>query len=120
MKDGKVIAVFGQVMFKDVRDVGKLAKRLSLLESKVELYEKELMSLRSTRYTIDSIAGISHEIVSLKEEALRAARTNLPVLITGSVGDGKGAFRSGHSTCQHAQDASIRPHQLRGDSAGSS
>ncbi len=48
-KDGKVIAVFGQVMFKDVRDVRKLAEKLSLLESKVELYEKELMSLRSTR-----------------------------------------------------------------------
>ena len=30
-KDGKVIAVFGQVMFKDVRDLGKLAQKLSLL-----------------------------------------------------------------------------------------
>ena len=38
-KNGKVIAVFGQVMFKDVRDVIRLAKKLSLLESKVELYE---------------------------------------------------------------------------------
>ena len=35
-KDGKVIAVFGQVMFKDVKDVSKLANQLSLLESKVE------------------------------------------------------------------------------------
>ena len=26
-KDGKVIAVFGQVLFKDVRDVGKLADK---------------------------------------------------------------------------------------------
>jgi len=41
-KDGKVIAVFGQVMFKDVRDVPKLARKLSLLESKVKLYEKEI------------------------------------------------------------------------------
>jgi PAS domain S-box-containing protein len=31
-KDGRVIAVFGQVMFKDVKDVGKLARELSLLE----------------------------------------------------------------------------------------
>jgi len=28
-KDGKVIAVFGQVMFKDAKDVGKLARKLS-------------------------------------------------------------------------------------------
>jgi PAS domain S-box-containing protein len=91
-KDGKVIAVFGQVMFKNVRDVGKLAKKLSLLESKVELYEQELISLRSTRYTIDSIAGVSGSMQHLKEEALRAAPTNLPVLITGESGTGKELF----------------------------
>ena len=34
-KDGEVVAVFGQVMFKDVRDVHKLAREFSLLESKV-------------------------------------------------------------------------------------
>jgi len=91
-KDGKVIAVFGQVMFKDVRDVGKLAKKLSMLESKVELYEQELISLRSTRYTIDSIAGVSKSMQDLKKEALRAAATNLPVLVTGESGTGKELF----------------------------
>jgi transcriptional regulator with PAS, ATPase and Fis domain len=88
-QDGKVIAVFGQVMFKDVREVGKLANRLSLLESKVKYYEKELLNLRSTRYTFDSIAGVSDAIISLKQEACRASSTSLPVLISGESGTGK-------------------------------
>ena len=58
-QNGKVIAVLGQVMFKDVQDVRKLAQKLSHLESKVTQYERELISLRSTRYTLDSLIGES-------------------------------------------------------------
>jgi transcriptional regulator with PAS, ATPase and Fis domain len=95
IKDGKVIAVFGQVMFKDVRDVTKLAKKLSLLESKLELYEQELMSIRSTRHTLDSIVGESEVVQSLRKEAHKAAATQFPVLITGESGTGKELFAQG-------------------------
>jgi PAS domain S-box-containing protein len=91
-KEGRVIAVFGQVMFKDVKDVRKLAAELSLLESKVKLYEAELINLRSTRYTLDSIIGKSESIKSLKKEALRAASNQYPVLISGESGTGKELF----------------------------
>jgi len=91
-EDGKVIAVFGQVMFKDVKDVGKLARELSLLESKVKLYEEELLNLRSTRYTFDSIIGKSEAIKNLKREAIKAAGNHFPVLITGESGTGKELF----------------------------
>jgi PAS domain S-box-containing protein len=91
-KDGKVVAVFGQVMFKDVRDVQRLAREFSLLESKVQHYEQELLNLRATRYTLDSIIGKSRAIRSLKQEALRAAVSKSPVLITGESGTGKELF----------------------------
>lgn len=91
-KDGKVVAVFGQVMFKDVRDVRRLANRLSVLESKVKLYEQELMNLRSTRYTFDSIVGKSKSLRELKQEALKASANPFPVLITGESGTGKELF----------------------------
>jgi len=105
-KDGKTIAVFGQVLFKDVRDVSKLAKKLSLLESKLKLYEAELLALRSTRYTIDSIVGKSKIICSLKEQALRAAASNLPVLISGESGTGKELFAQ---AIHHAGERRIYP-----------
>jgi PAS domain S-box-containing protein len=105
-KDGEVIAVFGQVMFKDVRDVGRLARKLSLLESKVELYEKELISLRSTRYTLESIVGLSASIQGLKREALKAAGHRLPVLITGESGTGKELFAQ---AIHHASPRRLHP-----------
>ena len=91
-EEGKVVAVFGQLMFKDVDDVGRLASNLQILESKLKLYEKELSSLRSTRYNFDSIRGTSPQIQTLKTEAIKAAATDLPVLITGESGTGKELF----------------------------
>jgi len=105
-KEGKVIAVFGQVMFKDVRDVGKLAKNLSLLESKVKLYEKELINLRSTKYTFDSIIGRSKTIRSLKKEALIASTNQFPVLISGESGTGKELFAQ---AIHHASPRKLYP-----------
>jgi PAS domain S-box-containing protein len=91
-EDGKVVAAFGQIMFKQVSDVGRLANNLSLLESKLKLYEKELNSLRSTRYNFESIRGNSPPIVALKESARKAALTDLPILLTGESGTGKELF----------------------------
>ena len=90
--NGELVAVYGQVMFKDVRDVQTLAKKLNFLESKVEFYEKELESLRSSKYTINNIVGKSESIVELKRSAIKAAKTNAPVLLIGESGTGKELF----------------------------
>jgi len=105
-KNGRVVAVFGQVMFKDIRDVRKLADRLSLLESKVKLYEEELLSLRSTRYTFDSILGESESLRHLKKEALKASANSFAVLVTGESGTGKELFAQ---AIHHASPRKIHP-----------
>jgi len=108
IEDGKVVAVFGQLMFKDVDDVGRLANNLQFLESKLKLYEKELSSLRSTRYNFDSIRGTSPQIQALKTEALKAAATDLPVLIIGESGTGKELFAQAiHQTSSRRRNPSI-------------
>ena len=100
--DGKLVAVFGQVMFEDVKDVSVLANKLSLLESKVELFQKELVNLRSSRYSINNIHGKSKIIMELKRLALKAAAANSTVLLMGESGTGKELFA-------HAiHDASMR------------
>jgi transcriptional regulator with PAS, ATPase and Fis domain len=105
-RDGQVSAVFGQVMFKDIKDVTRLANKLSLLESKVKIYEEELINLRSTHYTFDSISGKSPAIKMLKKEALNAAANQFPVLITGDSGTGKELFAQ---AIHHASPRKLYP-----------
>ncbi|HMK43306.1 MAG TPA: sigma 54-interacting transcriptional regulator [Dissulfurispiraceae bacterium] len=90
--DGKVIAVYGQVIFKDLDELGRLAKKVGLLESKASYYEQELLSLRSTRYNLQSIAGDGSTVRHLKQIVQKSSATDLPVLITGESGTGKELF----------------------------
>jgi len=86
---GKIIAVLGLVLFDSASTASKLAGKVSFLESKLSLYENELLSLRSTRYTMDSMVGASQAMKALKRQAVKAAATSLPVVITGESGTGK-------------------------------
>jgi transcriptional regulator with PAS, ATPase and Fis domain len=90
--DGKLVAVFGQIMFEDVKDVQVLANKLCLLESKVALYQKELANLRSSKYSFNNILGESDIIRELKKLALKTGTVNSPVLLLGESGTGKELF----------------------------
>ena len=105
-RDGQVVAVLGLVMFQDVGEVVRLAKKLRHLESQVKRYREELMALRSTRYTLESIIGNSRVIAELKQEALVAAGNTYPVLIVGESGTGKELFAQ---SIHHAGSRRGRP-----------
>ena len=105
-RNGKIIGVYGQVIFKNIKDITKLGTRLSMLESKVKLYEKELINLRSARYTMNSIVGTSNAINILKKEALKATANRFPVLITGESGTGKELFAQ---AIHHASPRKLYP-----------
>ncbi len=108
-ENGKVIAVFGHVLFKNIKDVSKLANKLSELQSQVKRYQKELSSLRSTRYSFENIIGESQQIEALIKEARKSAATKLPILITGESGTGKELFaQSIHNGSKRNTEAFIR------------
>ena len=91
-ENGHIIAVLGLVLFEDARTASRLADKLSVLETKVKLYETELASLRGTRYTFNNIISVSPAMKAVKKEAVHAATNNFPVLITGESGTGKELF----------------------------
>ncbi len=103
-ESGRVVGAFGQVMF-EVHELRDLVRRLNLLEVKVEYYERELDSLRGSRYTIEHVVGESAVLQEAKRLAVKAGRSASPVLLTGETGVGKELFA-------HAiHHASLRRHR---------
>jgi len=72
-----------------------IPSKYNLMEQKLEYYEKELKNLRSAKYDLDNIVGISEKIEYVKGLIVRYGETNSPVLITGDTGTGK-------ELCAHA------------------
>lgn len=88
----RVIAVLGLVLFDSATTVTKLAEKLDQLVSKIADVQMELAKVHTTRFSIESIAGKSLSITRAKREAVNAAGTTMPVLITGESGTGKELF----------------------------
>jgi PAS domain S-box-containing protein len=91
-RDGKVMAVLGLVLFDSAITAVKLAEKVAKLEYELKHYQEELASFHATRYTFDDIVGVSNDMQTVKAEAIKAATSDLPVLITGESGTGKELF----------------------------
>lgn len=89
---GRIVAVMGLVLFDRATTAVKLAEKLVYLETKLKVAQGELASLHSVRYSFADIIGVSREMESLKSQAMKAAHSNLSVLITGESGTGKELF----------------------------
>jgi PAS domain S-box-containing protein len=93
IRDGaRVIAVMGLVLFDGATTAVKLAEKLVYLESKLKAAQNELAAIHAARYRFADIVAASPEMVGLKREAAKAARSDLSVLITGESGTGKELF----------------------------
>ena len=92
VKDGEVVGAVGKVVFRDVKDLRVLARKMTSLQSELEYYKEELRKVQGGKYTFDSIIGSGEKIQWLKTIGLRAAKGNSTVLVTGESGTGKELF----------------------------
>jgi len=103
--DGKVKWVMAEVIFRDIDELRELAKKMHLLEQKVDYFKRKIREIPSTRFTLEDIKGNSPEMKALQREAKRFAESSQPVLILGESGTGKEMLAQGiHSAGTRANE----------------
>jgi transcriptional regulator with PAS, ATPase and Fis domain len=88
-REDKLVGAVGRIMFKDPEQLQALSNRVNALEREVEFYRREAHVLRRDAYDLDTIVGTSDAIQRLKEDIVRVAPLDIPVLILGESGTGK-------------------------------
>lgn len=86
---GEVVGAIGQLMFKGPEQLVALSNELTKLKSEVAYYRRELTDLRNRSYGLDQMVGDSAAMQRLKQQIVKVAPLDVPVLLTGESGTGK-------------------------------
>lgn len=92
VEDGKLVAVVGKIMFKDVDDLFAMTTRFASLKKELEFYKTELNKRLVARYSFENIVGASQELERAKGLGRRVAKSDTTVLLCGESGTGKELF----------------------------
>ena len=86
---GRTVGAIGQIMFKGPEQLQLLSNELTKLKSEVAYYRRELKDLRNRSYGLDQMVGESLAMQRLKQQIVKVAPLDVPVLFTGESGTGK-------------------------------
>jgi transcriptional regulator with PAS, ATPase and Fis domain len=86
---GELVGAIGRIMFKGPEQLQALSAEVSKLKSEVAYYRRELNDLRNRSYGLDQMVGESLAMRRLKQQIVKVAPLDVPVLLTGESGTGK-------------------------------
>ncbi|OOM75640.1 sigma 54-interacting transcriptional regulator [Clostridium sp. BL-8] len=92
IKNGEIIGVVGKVLFRNVKELNNLYRKISVIEKELENYKSKLREFNTASYSLKNIIGESDPIVLAKNIVRKAAHTTSNVLILGESGTGKEIF----------------------------
>ncbi|MBY4596865.1 sigma 54-interacting transcriptional regulator [Ottowia caeni] len=87
--NGELVGAIGQVMFKGPEQLQALSNEVLKLKSEVAYYRRELSDLRNRSYGLEQMVGDSTAMLRLKQQIIKVAPLDVPVLLTGESGTGK-------------------------------
>ncbi|MBI1890356.1 MAG: sigma 54-interacting transcriptional regulator [Burkholderiales bacterium] len=88
-ENGQVSGALGFTLYDRLDRLKPLISKFTELESELAHTQKELASLRRSKYSLASFIGVSSASLELKRKARRAAQLDTTVLLLGETGTGK-------------------------------
>jgi len=92
LERGKVVAVVGKVMFREVDDLFTMTTRFTAMKKELEFYKDELHRRGGAKHSFERIIGASASLERAKALARKVARADTTVLLKGESGTGKELF----------------------------
>lgn len=109
LQNGEIISAVGHVVFKDIKDLKRLANKISHLQYEVEYYKEKLRKTLGGKYTFEDIIGENEKIKEVKSIARKTAKGGSTVLILGESGTGKELFAHAiHNASSRCEGAFIK------------
>ncbi|HEX9027286.1 MAG TPA: sigma 54-interacting transcriptional regulator [Clostridium sp.] len=92
IKNDEIIGVVGKVLFRNVKELNSLYKKISVIEKELATYKSKLREFNTASYSLENIIGESESIMVAKSLVQKASHTSSNVLILGESGTGKEIF----------------------------
>lgn len=88
-RNHRLVAAIGHIMFKGPEVIREMSNELTRVRKELDFYRRELSGIRNRKYGLDQIVGSSDAVKRLKEDIIRVAPLDVPVLLVGESGTGK-------------------------------